>query len=110
MIFTWFLTSVFLFMAIYSLVFVRRILIRYALLFLYASAIFFVWCPDATTIIAQFFGIGRGLDFMLVLFSVTIINGSLFIIRYLNAQHQNITKLTRFIALGNPYIPKSNKP
>lgn len=99
MIFTSFLTLVFLFMAFYSAIFVGRSGIRYMLFFLYAGAIFFVWSPDTTTIIARFFGIGRGLDFVLVMFSVAIVNGLFFITKHLISQHQSITKLVRHIAI-----------
>ena len=107
MILTSFLTLVFLFMAFYSAIFVGRSVIRYTLFFLYASAIFFVWNPDTTTIIARFFGIGRGLDFVLVLFSVAIVNGSFFIIRHLISQHQSITKLARHIAIRDARSPRT---
>lgn len=93
------LTVVFIFMALYSAIFVRRSSVRYALFFAYIVAVFFLWNPDETTIIANYFGIGRGLDFVLVLFSVAIVNGTFFIVNHLNSQHQSITKLTRHIAI-----------
>jgi hypothetical protein len=99
MIFTSFLTAIFVFMAIYSIVFVHRVTFRSTLLFVYGAAIFFVWNPNATTVVANFFGIGRGLDFVFVLFLVAIVNGIFFIVKHLNAQHQSITRLTRHIAI-----------
>ena len=102
------LSVVFFSMAIYSIVFVSRISIRYLLLSSYCAAIFFVWDPELTTVIAHFFGIGRGLDLILVLLSVAIVNGLVIIIRHLNSQHQSITQLTRHIALRdarNPTLP-----
>jgi hypothetical protein len=93
------LTVVFVFMAFYSVVFVRRIAIRYVILLAYSVSIVLVWNPGATTIIANYFGMGRGLDFVFVLFSVAIVNGLFFMTKHLNAQHQSITKLARHIAL-----------
>lgn len=109
MILAFMLTVVFVFMAFYSAVFVERSVIRYALFFAYSAAIFFIWNPDTTTIIAHFFGMGRGLDFILVLFSVAIVNKILFIVRHLNSQHQNITKLARHIAIRDAHIPGSTR-
>jgi len=106
MILTSLLTVVFVFMAIYSAIFVRRAQIRYVLFITYIGAIFFVWNPDETTVIANYFGIGRGLDFILVLFSVAIVNALFFIIKHLNSQHQDITKLIRYIAIRDARIPR----
>ena len=106
MILTSLLTIVFVFMAFYSAIFVRRAAVRYALFFAYSAAIFFVWNPNETTIIANYFGIGRGLDFVLVLFSVAIVNGTFFIVKHLNTQHQSITKLTRHIAILEARNPR----
>lgn len=101
------LTVVFVFMAFYSAIFVRRAVVRYFLLIAYFTAIFFVWNPNETTIIANYFGIGRGLDFVLVLFSVAIVNGTFFIVKHLSSQHQSITKLTRHIAVRDARSPRS---
>ena len=105
MILTSLLTVVFVFMAFYSAIFVRRTVLRYSLLVAYIAAIFFVWNPDETTIIANYFGIGRGLDFVLVLFSVAIVNGTFFIVNHLSSQHQSITKLARYIAIRDACNP-----
>lgn len=105
MILTSLFTVVFVFMAFYSAVFVRRAAIRYVLFLAYIVAIIFVWNPNVTTIIANYFGIGRGLDFILMLFSVAIVNGTFFIVKHLNSQHQSITKLTRHIAIRDARPP-----
>lgn len=110
MILILFLTIVFVFMAFYSIVFVHRTIVRYVLLLAYSLAIFFVWNPELTTVIAHFFGIGRGLDFVFVLFLVAIVNGMFFIVRHLNIQHQDITKLAQHIAIrdANPPISRND--
>lgn len=105
MIFAALLTVVFVFMAFYSIVFVRHPAVRCFLLLAYGAGIYFAWSPDETTVIANYFGIGRGLDFILVLFSVVIVNGMFFIVRHLNSQHQNITKLVRHIAVHDAHTP-----
>lgn len=105
MIFAALLSFIFVFMAFYSVVFVRRAAVRYVLLLAYGAAIFFVWSPDTTTVIANYFGIGRGLDFVLVLFLIVIINGIFFIVRHLNSQHQSITRLARHIAIRDAHTP-----
>ena len=107
MILTSLLTIIFVFMAFYSVVFVHRAAVRYVLLLAYSLAIFFLWNPELTTVIANFFGIGRGLDFVLVLFLVAILNGIFFIVRHLNSQHQNITKLAQHIAIRDARPPTS---
>lgn len=99
MIFSVFLAVVFLFMAVYSFVFIRQPAIRFLLCIAYLVGIYFVWHPDASTTIARFFGIGRGLDFFLILLSVAIVNALVLMARHINAQHRDLTKLARHIAL-----------
>ncbi|WP_180128939.1 DUF2304 domain-containing protein [Rhodoferax sp. BLA1] len=105
MILTSLLTVIFAFMAVYCAIFIRRAAVRYFIFFAYIAAIFFVWNPNETTIIANYFGIGRGLDFVMVLFSVAIVNGTFFIIKHLNSQHQSITKLARHMAVHEACSP-----
>lgn len=92
-------------MVFYSVIFVHHTLVRYVLLMAYSFAIFFIWNPELTTVIAHFFGIGRGLDFVLILFSVVIVNGMFFIVRHMHSQHQSITKLARHIAIRDAHSP-----
>ena len=107
MILASFLTIFFVFMVFYSAISVRRAIARYIILAVYFMAIFFVWNPNQTTIIANYFGIGRGLDFVLVIFSVAVLNGTVFIIRHLTSQHQNISRLVRHIAIRDALKPMS---
>ena len=99
------LSIVFFSMAIYSVVFVSRASARYLLLLVYCAAIFFVWNPQSTTLIAHFFGIGRGLDFVIILLTVAIANGLIIIVRHLNSQHQSISELARYIAIRDAQVP-----
>lgn len=107
MILASFLTVFFVFMVFYSAISVRRAIARYVIQAVYILAVFFVWNPNHTTIIANYFGIGRGLDFVLVIFSVAILNGTFFIITHLNAQHRSISRLARHIAIRDALQPAS---
>jgi hypothetical protein len=101
MIFSLLLTVLFMFMAIYILVFIRSRFIRVLLGAAYVTAIYFVWSPESTNTIAHFFGIGRGLDFFLILLSIAIVNALVLLARHINVQHQALTRLSRHIALLN---------
>lgn len=101
MIFSVLLTFVFLFMAVYSFAFIRPNAVRFLLCLAYLVGIYFVWNPEITSTIAHFFGIGRGLDFFLILLLVAIINALVLLARHINAQHRAITNLARYIALQN---------
>lgn len=99
MIFSIFLSAVFLFMAVYSFVFIPRHDLKVLLTLAYLAGMFFVWHPETTNDIANFFGIGRGLDFFLILLSVAIVNALVLLVRHMNAQHRALTQLARHIAL-----------
>ena len=103
-----FLTLVFVFMAVYSFVFIRRDLIRYLSLVIYAAAIFFVWNPNATTVIANFWGVNRGIDFVLVLLSIALMNGILICAKHISSQHQQITKIVRHMAIRDARVLEDN--
>ena len=105
MILAFFLTLLFVFMVFYCAVSVQRTSTRYILFAVYGLAIFFVWNPNQTTQIANGFGIGRGLDFVLIIFSVAILNAIFFIVRHLNFQHELIVSLARHIALQSARKP-----
>jgi hypothetical protein len=107
MIMSSFLTFVFFIMALYCIVSVKSPVFRCALICGYLIAIFFVWNQDKTTVIANFLGIGRGLDFALVLLCIAIMNVLLFVISHLSMQHRMLTKLARHIALDNSSEPSS---
>lgn len=103
------LTGIFIFMAFYSVIFVHNTLIRYILFFIYITAIVIIWNPGIATIIAHYFGMGRGIDFIFVLFSVVVVNITVFIVKHLNFQHRSITKIARYIAINNAQTPEHYK-
>ena len=108
MIFKLYLTIIFLFLAIYSYVYFSNFIIRIVCFVGYAGTILLVWNPDLSTSIAAIFGIGRGLDFFLILLSLTLLNGLLIVMTYLNKQHQSITTLARMNAIENAIKPSNN--
>lgn len=93
------LTLIFLVMAAYTFIFISARRLGWLLLALYAGAIFVVWWPDTTTVIAHALGIGRGVDLVLILVSVVIVNVILFLVRHIYFMHQQITRLARHIAI-----------
>jgi hypothetical protein len=107
MIMSSFLTFIFLVMAVYCVVAVKSPLFRWTLLCGYILAIFFVWNQEKTTVIANFLGMGRGLDFALILLCIAIMNVLLFVISHLTMQHRMLTNLARHIALTSSTEPHS---
>lgn len=92
------LTLIMLFMAVYTVVFMRK---RTAWLLLpgYLFALVLVWQPQLSTFIAHQLGIGRGLDLFLMLATVILINAIIVMTRHISLLHQQQTKLARNIAL-----------
>ena len=105
MMFAIFLTAFFGLMMFYSMVFVSSNLARYFFVICYASAVYFVWNPDSTTVIANFFGVGRGLDFIFLLLFLAVINGVIFSVTHLSQHHQSLTKLARHISIVEARTP-----
>ena len=93
------LTLVFALMAVYTFIFFSARLLGWLLLASYIVAVFIVWWPDTTTALAQMLGIGRGVDLVLILVSVVIVNVIMFVIRHMYFMHQQITRLARHIAI-----------
>lgn len=101
MVFVILLTTIFVFMIAYSFISINSVPVSALLCSAYAAGIYFIWNPDATTKIANFFGMGRGLDFFVILLFVVILNALLFMARQIHSHHVAITKLARNIALRN---------
>lgn len=106
---TYLLTAIFAFMMLYSIIFVRRLLARAAMIIFYLAGIFFLWKPDETNVIANWFGIGRGLDLFIVCFSVAVIHALLFIVRHIHHQHKSLTRLTRHMAISEAMSVRSER-
>ena len=71
------------------------------------GAVFFVWFPDATTIIANAVGVGRGLDLALPLLCLVLLFFIVGLYRSVVALHDKTTKLARYIAISNAVKPFS---
>jgi hypothetical protein len=108
MIFSISLTIAFAFMALYTLAFLNDQILGKMLLLLYAGAVFLLWEPDISTTIANLIGIGRGVDFGLMLVSVISLNLIIFLIHHVHQLHKQITLLTRSIAIGDAL--RANRP
>lgn len=72
------------------------------------AAIFFVFFPDETTVIANLLGVGRGTD--LLLYFCFITGSILILLVHIKFSHQSqmLTELARAIALANPKRPNIN--
>jgi hypothetical protein len=101
MIFSISLTIAFAFMALYTLAFLSDRILGKMLLLLYSGAVFVLWEPDVSTTIANLIGIGRGVDFGLMLVSVISLNLIIFLIHHVHQIHKQITLLTRSIAISD---------
>src|ERR1017187_2321566 len=75
--------------------------------FILLGAIFFVWFPDATTVIANAVGVGRGLDLALPLLCLVLLFFIVGLYRSVVALHDKTTKLARHIAITNAAKPFS---
>lgn len=92
------LTLTLLFMAVYTVVFMRKRMV-WLLLPCYLFALLLVWQPQTSTFIAHLLGIGRGLDLFLMLATVILLNAIVVIARHVSLLHQQQTRLARNIAL-----------
>ena len=86
-------------MSLYTLAFLSGRLLGKMLLILYVGAILVLWAPDLSNKIANLTGIGRGVDFGLMLVSVISLNLIIFLIHHVHQLHKQITLLTRSMAI-----------
>lgn len=64
-------------------------------------SIYFVLFPESTTIIANYLGIGRGADLILYIWVIITIILFFFLKLKLRAYHQELTSLSRVVAINN---------
>jgi hypothetical protein len=79
------------------------------MIILYLLAPIFLWHPDMTSKISQAFGIGRGLDLIVLLFIFVTGNSLYFVFSSLFKQQKMITELTRHLALREAVLPSTRK-
>jgi small membrane protein len=96
------LTGVFLFMSVYSFAYVKSRLGVAVLIAVYLVATIFIWAPDYSTEIANYVGIGRGVDFVLIVAVVSILNIILVLARHLYTMNRQLTLLARRIGRNTP--------
>jgi small membrane protein len=69
------------------------------------AGLFFVWLPSESTRVAEFVGIGRGVDLILYVWVCISLIVLLNLHLKLRTQQEMITKLARAIALANVVTP-----
>ena len=82
---------------------------KLSLIILYLFAPIFLWYPDLSSEISQAFGIGRGLDLIVLLFIFVTGNSLYFVFSSLFKQQKMITELTRHLALREAVLPNSKE-
>jgi len=68
------------------------------------AGFYFVWAPEQTTALAEFVGIGRGVDLILYLWVCISLNLLLSLHLKQRVQQETITKLARAMALSHPVV------
>lgn len=99
------LTLIFAFMAYCTMLLCKRSITRNVMIFIYCAAVLLAWFPDISTAVAHLFGVGRGLDLVLTLLTVILINAVLLILAHLHGQHRKLTLLARHIAIKEAIQP-----
>lgn len=75
----------------------------------FVIATYFIWNPEHTTLIAHYFGIGRGLDFILPVFCVALLFMVVGLYRKVVALQDDLTLLSRHLALRDSSEPPSSQ-
>jgi hypothetical protein len=68
------------------------------------AGLYLVWAPEHTTALAEFVGIGRGVDLILYLWVGISLNLLLSLHLKQRVQQETITKLARAMALSHPVV------
>ena len=89
---------VFIMMTIISLLYTQKLSERIVLVSIYLTGIIFVWYPEASTKIANLFGMVRGLDFVFLVACIAGLNIAVLILRALKSHNRKLTILAREIA------------
>ena len=75
-----------------------------------AVAIYFVWLPDHTTIVARLLGVARGTDLLIYIWILLTLFVGLNLRLKIRAAREEITELTRAMALASARSPEGNPP
>jgi hypothetical protein len=95
------LTSMLLLMSFFTVFLIDSRIIKFLLCLSYLFGVYFVWNPQSTTAIANFFGVGRGIDFFVIICLMVVVNIIFFIARQIHSQGLMLTKLARSVAIMN---------
>jgi hypothetical protein len=71
--------------------------------------IYFVWMPEHTTALAQWLGVGRGTDLLIYLWILLTLLVGLNLHLKIQAAREEITRLTRAMALARPQAPSDGR-
>ena len=75
-----------------------------------AVGIYFVWLPDHTTIVAGWLGVARGTDLLIYVWILITLFFGVNLHLKIHAVRNNITELTRALALASPRDPDERQP
>ena len=74
------------------------------------AGVYFVWLPDHATLVANWLGVGRGTDLMIYLWILLSFAIGLNLHFKIRAARQDITDLTRAIAIASAKEPGTASP
>ncbi len=75
-----------------------------------AVGIYFVWLPDHATVVAGWLGVGRGTDLLIYLWILITLFVGVNLHLKIQAVRENITELTRAVALASARDPEERHP
>ncbi len=73
------------------------------------GSVWLVWNSAETTVIANYIGVGRGLDLVLPVFSLVLLFFVVALYRRLVSLHDAVTELARHVALTNAVEPEGER-
>jgi hypothetical protein len=107
MIFSTFITIIFVLMAAYALVLWSYSLWGRVLVLGYAVALVIVWLPDFATKTANYVGVKSGVNLVFMVMILVLLNGLIYMGRHLYLANRKLTLLTRHVALMQAPEPGS---
>jgi hypothetical protein len=93
--------SLLLILLIYTVFFFKKNLVFYLAMMLFVLSILLFIFPEFSTHIANLLKVGRGLDLVLILYTLFSFFVIIIIARYLFLMHVSITQLARYVAIEN---------
>ena len=104
------LTVGFFLIALYGWSHLRRIrFVSIGMILASGFAMFLVWDPAVTTVVANALGIGRGADLVMYFFLVFVVFQLVLLHVKLRTQMTLLTELARRVAIGSAEVPSNNR-